>query len=78
MRKIYFLLFTLFSLLTLGACERGTKVIYGMRVEEHIGVAYDAADGAFEYTLHSAVDPATVTVSATVNGGASWITSVDV
>lgn len=78
MRKIYFLLFTLFSLLTLGACERGTKVIYGMRVEEHIGVAYDASDGAFEYTLHSAIDPATVTVSATVNGGASWITSVDV
>ncbi len=76
MRKIYFLLFTLFSLLALGACEPNTKVVYGIRVEEHIGVAFDASEGEFEYTLHSAVDPTTVTVSATVNGG--WVTSVDV
>ena len=78
MRKIYLLLFTLFSLLTLGACERGTKIVYGMRVDEQVGVAFDDENGEFEYTLHSAIDPSTVTVSAMVNGGATWITSVDV
>ena len=75
MKKIYFLLFTLFSLLTLGACERNITYIYEMRVADQVNFNYNDTSGEIAYTLHNAVDPAAVTVSATTN--AAWITSVD-
>ena len=75
MRKIYFLLITLFSLLTLGACECNTKYVYEMRVDDQIKFNYDDTSGEITYTLHKDVDPATVKVSATTN--ATWITAID-
>ena len=75
MRKIYFLLITLFSLLTLSACECNTKYVYDMRVVDQVKFNYDDTSGEITYTLHKDVDPATVKVSATTN--ATWITSTD-
>ena len=46
-----------------------------MRVTEQVNCAFDAESVEFEYTLHSAVDKSTVTVTATTS--ASWITSID-
>lgn len=75
MRKIYFALITLFSLLSLGACRPEPTVIYGMRVPEYAGCAYDATKAEFEYFLHSDVPADGVSISATTE--ASWITSID-
>ena len=75
MRHFYLILLSIFSILALGSCNPSPNYIYGMRVAEHVNCAYDAESAEFEYTLHSAVDQSTVTVSATTS--AEWITSID-
>ena len=74
MRKIYFLLFTLFSLLTLGACERQINYIYSINCEEQIALDYNTTEAEISYSLYYALDASTITVSATTN--ADWIESV--
>ena len=75
MRQIYLILISIFSIIALGSCNPNPNYIYGMRVTEQVNCAFDAESVEFEYTLHSAVDKSTVTVTATTS--ASWITSID-
>ncbi len=75
MRYIYLILLSIFSIIALGSCNPKPNYIYGMRVTEQVNCAYDAESVEFEYTLHSAIDKNSVTVTATTS--ASWITSID-
>ena len=76
MRKIYFLLLTLFSLLTLGACEPNVTYIYEINCEDQATIDYDVTEVEIAYNLYYALDASSISVKATAN--ADWITSVDV
>ena len=75
MRHFYLILLSILSIIVLGSCNPSPNYIYGMRVEERVNCAHDAEIVEFEYTLHSAVDKSTVSVTAT--SSAEWITTID-